>query len=235
MSEKPLSLFQQALLEIQLEKFKDIPAENEINLTPSEIFEKKSRALIRQESQMGIKKMRKSIQRVVLIAAILTLLTITTLALPTVQEELMRFFATNEGSYYAFTFDPELLASAPKKIEKVYKPTYIPEGFQEESVIGEEWAVYKWKSESGATITCGQYPLANESVRPQPNTEGTKVEQFQLNDYPILCIYSGDNRMYFWTDNVYFYRLVCSNTVSKEECDKLFCSIEENRNVILAP
>ncbi len=233
MGEISFDLFKRALLETQLEKWRDIPAENEIAIELSEEFRKKGRALIRQVKQTEIKKMRSAVRRMILIATSLVVLAITAFAIDTVQEENVHLLASNKGTYYEFTFDDEILASAPKRIEKVYKPTYIPKGYREDGIVAEEWVVYKWEGEAGKTVTFGQYILSNESVRPQPDAEGSSAEQFILNGYQVLCVFRDDIRMYFWTDNVYFYRLISSSTISKEECDKVFCSIQENKNVII--
>ena len=46
MNKKPLSPFQQALLDAQMEQWKDIPSEEEIEITLSEEFQEKGKKLI---------------------------------------------------------------------------------------------------------------------------------------------------------------------------------------------
>ena len=233
MSKKTLNPFKQALLDVQLEKWKDIPSENGLSLTFSEEFEKNGRKLISKTKHENIRKASTTARRIILVAAVLAALAITALAIPSVRQELMQFFASDAGDHYEFRFDPELLDSAPKEIEKVYKPTYAPAGWQEDAIITTNWVVYVWRSSSGECITFGQYPISNEDVRPQPNIENIKRQWLSLNGRQVLCMENDSNRMYFWTDNAYFYRLVSSKTVSEEEINKIFSSIQENKNAVV--
>ena len=233
MNNSTLNPFKQALLDVQFEKWENIPAENDLKLTFSKAFERKGKLLINRTKHNYLRKASTTTRRIILIAAILTILAITALAVPIMWEEYMHFFASNIGDHYEFHFDPELLASAPKAIEKIYKPTYIPAGWQEDAVITKNWVVYIWRSSSGECVTFGQYPISNEDVRPQPSTENAKRQWISLNGYQVLCIESSAIRMYFWTDNTYFYRLVSNENMPEEETNMIFCSIQENKNAVV--
>ena len=233
MNKKPLSPFQQALLDAQLEQWKDIPSEEEIEITLSEEFQANKNKLIRQAKQKKVGNASIILRRIACAAAILVILAMSAFAIPFVREGLVRIFVTETEDSFPFDFDYDLLASAPQRIEKVYKPTYSPEGFREDAIISSEWVVYMWQGDGGKMITFGQYPLSNETVRPQEDTEGLQVEGVLPNGYKVLSITNESSRMYFWTDNEYFYRLICSSSVSTDESSKMLQNIKLNENAVI--
>ena len=234
MNKKPLSPFQQALLDAQMEQWKDIPSEEEMEITLSEEFQEKGNKLISKTKRKKSWNIKTTVRKMAFAAAVLAALAISTLAIPYVREGLARFLVPNNGDAYPFDFDDDLLASAPERIEKVYKPTYIPEGYREEAIIGTQWVVYMWQGDGGKMITFGQYPLSDASVRPQPDAEGLQVEGALPDGNKVLSMSNESSRMYFWTDNEYFYRLICSNSVPTDESNKMLNNIKINENAAVA-
>lgn len=225
MSKTKLTPFEQALLDTCLEEFADIPAEEEIALEPSETFTKKSEALITQARKGRIQTLGKTVRRLLLIAAILAMLVTTALAVPAVREGIIRFFTKNAGTHYEFSFDPEQAATAPEYIEKVYKPTYIPEGFLEDlTFIDQGFVSYQWISDSGEYIFLDQFPIPNDSEGPAPDAEDVDVTILNLNGYEVFCVRS-EIIMYHWTDNEYFYQLGIPASIPEHEQYQIFYSI----------
>lgn len=234
MNKKPLSPFQQALLDAQLEQWKDVPSEKEIEIPLSPEFEEKGNELLRGAKPRKTWHNNAGIRRMAFVAAVLTILIVNTLAIPSIREGLARFFIVDSSDTYPFDFDDAFIASAPPKIEKVYKPAYIPEGFREESIINSQWVVYMWHGGGGKMITFGQYPLSNESVQPQQGDGELQEEPFRMNGHKVYSMRSDSSRMYFWTDNTYFYRLVCSDSVPTDESNKMLNNIKINENAAVA-
>lgn len=234
MNKKSLSPFQRALLDAQLEQWKDIPSEKEMEITLSAEFQKKGNEMICRTKRGKPRVVSTTVRQIAFVAAVLAVMVISTLAIPYVREGLVQFFVPDTGDHYPFDFDDALLASAPEKIEKVYKPTYIPVGFREEAIISTEWVVYMWQADGEKMITFGQYPLSNESVRPLPNAEGLQVGGILADGYKVLSMNNESSRMYFWTDNEYFYRLICSNSVPTDESNKMLNNIRLNKNAAIS-
>ena len=128
MDKTKLKPFEQALLDITLEAFADIPSEEEIDLELSDSFLSNSEKLIEKNRRGGFSRASKTIRRIILVAALIAALATTAMAVPAIREALIKFFAQSAETHYEFYFDPEQAATAPDNIEKVYKPTYIPEG-----------------------------------------------------------------------------------------------------------
>lgn len=233
MSKTKLTPFEQALLDACLEEFADIPAEEEIALEPSESFSEKSAALIAQARRGRLRTLSKTARRILLVAAILAALITTAMAIPAVREGIIRFFTQNAGTHYEFSFDPEQAATAPEYIEKVYKPTYIPEGFREDTVfIDSSYVCYFWFSESGESITFDQMPIPNDTEGPAPDAEDVTVEILNLSGYQVFVVHA-EIVMYHWTDNEYFYLLTVPTTLSTEDQHNIFYSISLDKNAVI--
>lgn len=234
MPKTELRPFEQALLDAALEEFADIPSEEETGLEFSEEFEEAGAELVEKARRGKLPSVGRTLRRVLLIAAIIAALATTVMATPSFRDAIIQFFTQNAGTHYEFSFDPEQAANAPEYIEKVYKPTYIPEGFREDTVlIDANWVVYVWLSESGDFISLDQYPIPDGTGGPKPDAEDVVIETLNLNGYEVFCVYSDGNTMYHWTDNEYFYQMVFGPSVPEDECKKVFFSIAWDQEAII--
>lgn len=224
MDKRRLKPFEQALLDATLEAFADIPSEETIELDFSHGFLKRGEALIAQSRRGRIHRSGKVMRRMILVAAIILAMAVTAAAVPAIREELIKFFAKDAGTHYEFYFDREQAANAPKYIEKVYKPTYIPDGYQEDSsYIGFGDVCYLWCSEDG-DILFDQSPIPNDTEGPWPNAENVTVETLNLNGYQVFVVYS-NTVSYFWTDNEYLYWLSVPASLPQQEQHRIFYSV----------
>lgn len=254
MNEDTLSPFKRALLEAELEQWIDLPAEKDIDLQPSEEFEKKSNDLIAQDKRGGLRKMRKSVHRVFLVAAILSALAISALAIPAIRKntpqsekstlavwadpnakhkDSIHFDIINFGIHYAFKFDQKQTAIAPYQIKKIFKPAYIPMGYTEtDSLIGSFSTNFIWQSDSGAYITFVQMVIPKNLQGPHPNAENVTAEMLYINDYPVFYVYNDSYKQYYWTDHEYFYGMTFYATISEEDCLKVINNIRLYENAL---
>ena len=218
-------IFKQALLDATLEEFKDIPDEQDIDLEFSEHFEAWGRSILCPSGDPPVRRFRKGLRRALLIAAILAALTTTVLAVPAIREGLIKFFQQNAGTHYEFSFDPEQAATAPKTIEKEYAPTYIPEGYREDShIVTEDVIMHVWTAETGEYLSFRQETIPQDSEGPHPNAENVTIETVLINGYEVFLVHSS-YYMYHWTDNEYFYQLILSPSIPEEERIQVLYSI----------
>ena len=224
MAKNTQQTFNRALRDAALEEFRDIPAEGDIDLEFSEAFEAWGQSML-ASPKPAARPLRKSLRRLILIAAILAALVTTAMATPAIREALIKFFAHNAGTHYEFSFDPEQAATAPRYIEQAYLPTYIPDGYTAETVvIHPGFVTGMWSSESGGYMMFNQLPIPNDGEGPAPDAEDVTVEILNLNGYEVFCVYA-EGYMYHWTDNKYFYHLYFSPSIAKEDSIKVFFSI----------
>lgn len=218
-------IFKQALLDAALEEFKDIPDEQDIDLEFSESFEAWGHSKLCPSGDPPVRRFRKGLRRALLIAAILAALTTTVLAVPAIREGLIKFFQQNAGTHYEFSFDPEQAATAPKTIEKEYAPTYIPEGYREDShIVTEDVIMHVWTAETGEYLSFRQETIPQDSEGPHPNAENVTIETVLINGYEVFLVHSS-YYMYHWTDNEYFYQLILSPSIPEEERIQVLNSI----------
>lgn len=233
MEVKEQTAFKRALKSVMLEEFAEIPPEEEIDIRVSNRFHRACEKMIRQNGQEPVRRIRSSVRRAVLIAALLSMLAIGVFAIPSVRDTVARFFVWDEGDYYKFSFDPEQAATAPEFIEKTYRATYIPEGFTEttadSSLSGccRYWADAERKTYImfDQTVIGGvdKVPYGDESVS----------EILNLNGYQVFCV-RDEAIKYFWTDNEYFFSLYCGPGISEAEMRKIFSGIEADYSMMLA-
>jgi len=221
-------LLREALLELTLEEFRDIPPEDEIDMEFSEGFEKRLRKRLREELDppyTGRCRCSRPLRRLVVALLILAALTVTAVATPAIREGLIGFFTHNKGTHYQFSFDPEQAATAPRTIETEYCPTYIPEGYVEDTHLVTDGSIIRmWRSDKGEYILFVQETIPPESEGPHPNAENVTVNTMELNGYEVFFVQS-ESEMYFWTDNEYLYSLLFPLSVTEEECIQVFYSI----------
>lgn len=225
MEKKNRQAFKQAMLDAVLEEFKDIPAEQDIDLEFSGDFEAWGKRLLEQPQEKPVRSMRKGLRRAILIAAIIAALVTTAMAVPVIREGLIKFFQQNAGTHYEFSFDPEQAATAPDTIEKEYAPSYIPEEYSEVTyIVTDEVIIRDWATESGEYLSFQQEVIPRDSEGPQPNAENVTVETILINDYKVFLVHSY-HYMYHWTDNEYFYQLIIDPSIPEEERIEIFNSI----------
>lgn len=230
MNKQKMTPFEQALLDASLEEFADIPDnEDEINVTFSPVFTAKAEKLVRNTQRKSWRYVNTAMKRVAVAAIVAVLLATTAMAIPAVREEVIRFFIREQGTHIAVAFDPKQAANAPECIETVYVPTYVPEGYQEDTRSASTSAVCAiWHDDSGNSIVYHQLPVSDDPSKSDQygvHSEGAKMQMLYLNGYRILSIYDDNVASYVWTDHEYFYDLSCCNTVPQNEMMRIFASI----------
>lgn len=230
MNKQKMTPFEQALLDASLEEFADIPDnEDEINVTFSPVFTAKAEKLVRNTQRKSWRYVNTAMKRVAVAAIVAVLLATTAMAIPAVREEVIRFFIREQGTHIAVAFDPKQAANAPECIETVYVPTYVPEGYQEDTRSASTSAVCAiWHDDSGNAIVYHQLPVSDDPSKSDQygvHSEGAKMQMLYLNGYRILSIYDDNVASYVWTDHEYFYDLSCCNTVPQNEMMRIFASI----------
>ena len=230
MSKTEWTQFEQALLDANLEEFADIPAEDAIDLTLSEEFELEGMALLEKARRGRVPRFGKALRRALLIAAIIAALATAAMAIPSVRETIIDFFAKNVGTHHVIEFDPEQAATAPKYLERVFVPTYIPEEFHlGEGSVNFARVLYLWEHDSNPDryVFYEQQPLP---LYPNggPDSEHTTSRYIIWDHYRVFCVEDGIWRYYGWTDNAYYYEMICYADISEDEIYRIFASITED-------
>ena len=133
-------------------------------------------------------------------------------------------------TWYRFSREEE---GAPKVLETLFEPTYIPENFE---LVGQHTSrnfqkthSYCFENVNGADIWFFQNTLSygvglNEAKR--------TIEILQVDDIEVVYATATDDEgstILFWGNYGYTFRLQVPNTFSKEECIKILKSIQKVR------
>ena len=236
------SLFDEAMLDAVLADFSDIPEnEDEIDLEFSPQFLEKSEALVRKTKRRTWRYVNTTAKRILIAAVISVLLATTAMAIPAVRNAIIRFFVVENGPEYKFAFDPEEIANAPKQIETVYFPTYIPEGYHKEEdfwSISRGWASAAWEDGSHESewiiYTQDCLPESSDPIAALGlNADDVESEMLTLGNYEVFYVHHlGEAHTYNWTNGAYFFTLSFPEYMSQEEMQKVFFSIQVDPNAV---
>lgn len=238
MRKQKMTPFEQALLDATLEEFAEIPdQESEIDMTFSPSFAAKSEMLLQNTQRKRYPSVNATMKRVALVAILAALLLTTAMAIPAVREEVIHFFIREEGSHLSFSFDPEQAAHTPESIETVRIPTYLPDGYREETRSTSASSVCAaWRDPHGNAVVYHQLPVSNEPGNSDLygiHANGSRTRILYLNGYKVLSVQDGRTISYVWTDHEYFYDLSCSSAVSQKEIIQIFGSIEVDEDAVI--
>jgi len=217
-----------ALYQVMTEEFRDVPEESEIDIPVSDGFRKNCKRIIRQSRYASASRMRRSLRRLAVIAAIVVALAATALAVPSVRGSFVRFFTGNAGQEYVYSFDPQQAATAPNVIEHSYIATCIPEGFQlKTSDVSLTDACYYWTNpKTQGYIMLDQTVIGG--VDSIPYSKESILQVLEIDGYQVFLI-QDETIKYFWTDNRYFFTLYCGPGITEEESLNIFRGIEEKQ------
>lgn len=227
--------FEQALTEVWIDEYRDVPPEEELHHAFSPEFEAKMEALFRKVRKNHWKRSKVILRRVALVAAIIAALLLTACTIPAVRQVFkdlfVDFFVEDKETFYEFTYDPDEVVNAPDCIETVYAPTYVPEGFAEDvrsySIAGVD---ITWSREvEGHGIRFRQRCMPDDPEHVKDfglNAENAKIEWIELGGGQVLRYEDGDYLGYHWATSEYRFSLTCTQSIGEQELRLMFESIQ---------
>lgn len=214
-----------ALAEIMLEEFADVPREEDIKIEVSHQFHKRMKGLGGTNAVTTVRGARSALKRVILVAAIVAILATTVFAIREVRETFIHFLINDDGSHYTFSFDPQQAATAPRTIEKVYHASFLPEGYTlTTSSVQPSVVVYYWQDESRENYIMFQQSIIGD-VDKVPYSDDTNAVVLNINGYQVFRI-RNEATIYCWTDNEYFFSLYFGPGVNEAHKQDIFEGIK---------
>lgn len=224
-----LTAFQQAVIDSILAEYKDLPSEDVLNEKASFDFQYWSIKLIKKTRNPYWYYVNTTVKKVILIAIIFSMLTMTAMAVPSIREAIIDFFFHNHGERYGITFDPQEAASAPDEIETAFFPVFLPEGYDvivKNNTIASVYGI--WVNDEDQKIYYSQYPLLDDAtsdtwigIDAEDVTRSSRV----IGEYLVEFVWHDESYGLFWTDNAYVYSLELPNSISEEVMTEIFSSI----------
>lgn len=198
--------FRRALLDATLADYDDVSADQSVIF--SSAFTRKTKRLLRKNYADKQIARKFPVKRIILIAAILSLFVISVVAEPVTSEEDWIILVDENGNSIdriKLSIPYENSSKAPENLEKLYMPTYLPEGFTLESKnINETRIRYQWQDVNNDYIIFSQSVLQGEHLIPLLTSDYV-CEVITINSMDVLRIVSYDV-IYVWTDGMYLYR-----------------------------
>ncbi len=241
MIKKTLSILEETLLASALADYSDVPPEEEIDYSFSEKFEQKAGELIKKSRSKAWHHVNTTAKKLLIAAIIAALLATSAMAVPEVREEVMKIFAHDTGTYYYFTADEDAVKNAPKEIELIYSPTYIPAGFAQSNVTysrDRNFVSFEYSSTDGDYISYKQETMPDApsyDVGPYVESEGSKIEYIRLNGHDVMQIVFGkpgeEAVVFLWTNEEYFFTLYCSSYDKITQARNTLISIEPDQQL----
>ena len=235
---KQLSTFEKALLDVTLEEYADISPDQDEEPELSPTFLQKMERLSRRVDQKGNYRPRVIKRRLFLVAAIIVFALAATAAwVPAIREGLIHFFTQDSGVAYTIHFTKEDVASAPKEIETYYAPSYVPEGYTENSDSGH--GVWIYETMAGDFLEYDQNVIWQDDpsftdgnpIHMSINSEGMDVRYFVVDGFEIMVIESkdGGEANYVWTDYNYLYSISAVPAIDTNEIVKMISSLKPQK------
>lgn len=225
-----LTAFEQAVVDSILAEYKYLPDEDMLSEDSSFEFQHWSIKIIRKTRNPYWYYVNTTVKKVILIAIIFSMLTMTAMAVPSIREAIIDFFFHNHGERYGITFDPVEAATAPKQIEIAQFPTVLPEGYtMVEHNITPAMVHGIWVDNDGAVICYAQYRLHENATSDTwigIDAEDVSRTTCIIGEYLVEIVMNQESYALYWTDNDYVYSLELPNRISEEVMTEIFSSIQ---------
>lgn len=154
-------------------------------------------------------------------ALVAVLLIASLMSIGAVRKYVLGFFPTLVNDTLYIRFEQEVLQSAPKELEELYRLAYLPEGYE---YVREEWHNGQkhtyWETADGRSISFAQLPLQEEFV-----FEDGIFEERVVSGIPVVYTKEESLHVYFWCYNNYAFTLTLSDDLSKEEVELILRSL----------
>lgn len=234
MIKKTLSTFEKALLDATLLEFAGVPSEEDIEYSFSQGFEQKAEKLIKKCGTAAWHCVNTTAKKLIIAAIVTALLAGSAMAIPPIREGLLKFFAHNTGVNYYFTVDEDAIKNAPKELEIVYSPSYIPDGYElVDETVCSGFASYTYLTPDGDLLDFTQEKMPddpNYAVGSSPDAERSKVDYVEIKGYKVIQLIwdqPGDEAVsLIWTNEDYFFSIFCTAPVTLDEAKQIFYGIQ---------
>ena len=199
-----------------------LPADNEIDHVFSRDFEKKMQKLIRRSKKgntiKGLVYWRR--RAVALIAAIIIMFA-SAMSVPAVRASVVEFITDVYEKFTHIFFDESRSPRDAADEFTIYKPSFIPEGFELVNRITKGLVLLEYEKED-EFVSYSRQRLENVSMH--INTEGVELEELEFKGFSAKYYSNRGVQNLLWHDGEYMYMV--SSTLDKATVFKIANSVE---------
>lgn len=154
-------------------------------------------------------------RRVAGIAAAILIVGCCSVTVAAARKPIVEFFENIHEKFVEFFFNADDIARAPDRIETVYIPGIIPDGYvMEEIQINEVSTDITWKNGNGDRLNLSQGVLFGSFIFDAEDSNYTVIEHHGIK---IAVAEKYGSRACFWSSSEYEFSLVLSSDISTED------------------
>lgn len=213
-------LFKKALLDSTM---KEIRAIEEADYPTIEMPKKYDLEIYNAINNSSIRVKRYPKRAAIILAAILICLTMM-MSISAIRVRIIDFVVNIYEKYICLSVE-EPSENYPKRIEKIYKPSYVPNSYVENIFDKQPITIrIEWKYQNN-TIKFYQHIMTDEYIRFDNKNSGYSTTQ--LEELKIYYLVKDEMYTVRWLSNGYSFTLFCPESLGWNEIEKIILSIEE--------
>ncbi|MBO5048645.1 MAG: DUF4367 domain-containing protein [Clostridia bacterium] len=216
-NKKGLDVLKEAFREINRWEYENLRLDSmEEEWEPSPVYQKRMERLIKHQGRSYWRCVNTMSKRIAVIVLALALTFVLSMNVSAIREPIVNWFIKiyEEGIY--FFHDRDAVAKAPKQVKTVYKPGYIPEGFEpEQPRIGRITAYFIFTNEAGEEIVFLQSIL--DTLHHFDNND-TNYRVRDINGMTVASVEAHGSKSFYWTTDEYSFSLTVFSAEISDEC-----------------
>ena len=219
------SNFGELFLEANLEAIDEVLSKCTQPFIPSKEFEQKIQKIIYGERPKVVTK-KLPLRKKIAVALIASLILALVGCVWAKHKEIGAFFQEFFETHFNLTVNVDETGQYSSTLEKVYHPSYIPEGYEQTEYDADIMQVYAcWELSDTERIIFKQNIIKHDNIF--FDNEGTYTEVFTVGDYQVLYVKDNVQSSYTWHDGEYLFELIALCDLSQEEAIRIIDSITE--------
>ena len=226
MTNNQIALIKEALLEEDLREMAIIDALPDEEIVFSEKYKTEMQKLLNKHKKYTRNANRFIPKRLVgVLAAILITLTLM-MSISAIREPVVKFIVNVYENFISIFVEEDDSIKIPEIIEEEYTPSYMIEGYILEEVQNYDvLRITTWYDNDNKIELCQQILKSDfKSVIDKENVTYTS-KNTKINT-TIYYIKKGNEYSVIWSDGIYFFNLLCPNTIEITEVEKIIESME---------
>ena len=229
MTDSQRKLLKAALIEACKDDFTHLPPEEEIDIVPSERFERRMQKLIRSRQKPYYVLFNSALKKVAAIAITLGICTSVATTVNTSADSMPEpnFYVRYQDRVTNIYFSDAVAEKAPDEILEYYTATYVPKGYNLNDVSTGHWFLMYYENSNGDIIKFAQIPIETSGIGYDTDT---KNQYIKINDNAGLYFYNTEKCTHnlYWDNGRYLYSL--TGSCSKNKLVRMAESVELNED-----
>ena len=213
-------LFKKALLESTMKEIRTIEKANYPSIQMPKKYDYEIYGAI-NNSNIRVKRYPK--RAAIILAAILICLTMM-MSISAIRVRIIDFVVNIYEKFICLSVE-EPSENYPKKIEKVYKPIYVPQGYLETNKYHQDLTVkFSFKNTDNQILF---YQNIIDKNKLKFDNENSGYSATQLEEFKIYYLVKDEMCTVRWLSNGYSFTLFCPESLGWDEIEKIILSVEE--------